>query len=191
MDLEIRSKETITVAVIADTHIPDRVKRLHPGVCAAMQSINPDTIFHAGDISHPRVLEELRRFAPVFAVRGNRDFLLSKSLPISREFILNGVKVNLTHGHLDAYHYWKDKVENLLSGYQLERYGKRLLHAAPDADVVIFGHSHHAENRNRDGKIFFNPGSCSVAEKPDMMLSFGILRIHANGEVRGEIVALN
>ena len=190
MDLEIRSSETITAAVVADTHIPDRVKHLHQGLVPALRSIQPDYIFHAGDISHKRVLDELEEVAPVFAVRGNRDFLFSKTLPVNRELNLNGVRVYLTHGHINPYHYWKDKLENLIYGYRIDRYHRRLLTAEPGADVYIFGHSHHAENQLRDERLFFNPGSCSVAEKPDFRLSFGIIRFYQDGEVKGEIIAL-
>lgn len=187
---EFQSSEVITAAVLADTHIPDRVKLLHPGLLPALQSLHPDYIFHAGDISRQRVLDELRELAPVFAVRGNRDFLVSRSLPVSQELGFNGIKVYLTHGHLNPYHYWRDKLENLLYGYRFDRYYRRLLSAAPGADVFLFGHSHHAENRVQDARLFFNPGSCSVAEKPDYLLSFGIIHFHPDGEVKGEIIAL-
>jgi len=190
VDLEFQSSEVITAAVVSDTHIPDRVKHLHPGLLPALRSLHPNYILHAGDISHQRVLDELRELAPVFAVRGNRDFLFSRSLPVSQELSFNGIKVYLTHGHINPYHYWRDKLENLIYGYRFDRYYRRLLSAAPGADVILFGHSHHAENRVRDAKLFFNPGSCSVAEKPDYKLSFGIIHFYPDGEVKGEIIPL-
>ena len=189
--VEIRSQNIITVAVLADTHIPDRVKRLHPQLIPNLKSKPVDLILHAGDISQEKVLENLNDIAPVYAVRGNRDFLLTRSLPVTHWFLINKVKVFLTHGHLDVYHYWRDKVENLLHGYRFERYRQRLLGAAAGADVIIYGHSHHAENQFYEQKWFFNPGSCSVAEKPDFRLSFGIIRFHPGGEVETTIVSLD
>ncbi len=190
MDLEIRSGETITIVVVADTHIPDRVKHLHQGLVPALRLKKPDYIFHAGDISHQRVLDELTEVAPVFAVKGNRDILFSTLLPARREFYINGVRVCLTHGHINPYHYWRDKFDNLIQGYHFYRYYRRLLSNAPGADVYLFGHSHHAENQVCAGKLFFNPGSCSVAEKPDFRLTFGIIRFYPDAEVKGEIIVL-
>lgn len=191
IDLELTSEQVITCAVVADTHIPDRVKGLHPALAARLKELRPRFIFHAGAISRPKVLEELGDYAPVYAVRGNRDLLFYKSLPMSREFLLNSTRVYLTHGHVSPYHYWKDKADNLLRGYHFERYQQRLLNLVPDADVIIFGHSHHSENRTQNQRLFFNPGSCSVAEKPDLLLSFGIINFYPGGVARGEVVALN
>lgn len=188
--VDIRSDKTIVAAILADTHIPDRVSGLHPQLLPMLDQFSLDLIIHAGDISHPRVLKELSVLAPVFAVRGNRDLLFIRSLPSKQRLIINGAKVFVTHGHLGVYDYWRDKVENVLHGYRFSRYYRRLLPAAVDADVVIFGHSHHAENQPREGRLFFNPGSCSVAEKPDFRLSFGIMKIFPQGEVKAEIISL-
>lgn len=190
MEIELRSEKTITAAVVADTHIPDRVKRLHPALMPLLRDSAVDLVLHAGDISQHGVLKQLREIAPVYAVRGNRDLLFIRSLPASRRLIINGNSVLLTHGHLDLYHYWRDKIENVLSGYRFERYHRRLLAAAGDAKVIIYGHSHHAENRCFNQRLFFNPGSCSVAEKPDCRLSFGIIQFTPLGEVKAEIISL-
>lgn len=190
LDLEIRSNTTLTAAVLADTHIPDRVKTLHVQLVPQLKNLALDLIFHAGDISRPGVLEQLNRIAPTYAVRGNRDILFIHSLPVYRRFNINGARFFMTHGHLDLYHYWRDKNENILHGYQFDRYHKRLLPAAHDADVILFGHSHHAENRRLDQRLYFNPGSSSVAEKPDFRLSFGIMQISPQGDVKAEIISL-
>ncbi len=190
MDLVFQSQKTITAAVLADTHIPDRVKRLHLRLIPEMKSHDVDLILHAGDISRPQVLEQLREVAPVYAVRGNRDFLFMRSLPVSRKFTINGISIYMTHGHLGVYHYWRDKIENVLHGYQFERYYRRLLAITADADVIIYGHSHHAENQLHDRTLIFNPGSCSVAEKPDFRLSFGIIQFFPQGEVKARVVSL-
>jgi predicted phosphodiesterase len=47
---------------------------------AALRGCNP--IIHAGNVGDPTVLEELRRPAPAFAVRGNIDKgMRAKKLP--------------------------------------------------------------------------------------------------------------
>lgn len=49
-----------------------------------------------------------------------------------------------------------------------------------DVDIIIYGHSHNAQNEVKNGTLFFNPGT---ARK-----SYGILTI--GREVSGEIVNL-
>ena len=187
--IELSSDRSIVIGVVADTHVPDRVNPLHPELLSQIKAREVDYIFHGGDISTPRVLDELRTIAPVYAVAGNRDWF-QPALPRHRLFRINGVETLLTHGHINAYHYWIDKVKNMLNGYEFKRYAKRLPPLVPAASVCIYGHSHHAENRRSDGRLFFNPGSSSVAEKPDFRLSFGIIHFHPDGGFSGEIIAL-
>ena len=64
------------LGVVADTHIPDRVRSLHPDLLPGLKAANAEVILHAGDICSPVVLAELSQVAPVVAVRGNRDWAL-------------------------------------------------------------------------------------------------------------------
>ena len=187
--IDLRSDRTIVIGVVADTHVPDRVNALHPRLLSQLEARNVDYIFHAGDISTPRVVDDLRSIAPVYAVAGNRDWFL-QSHPRHLQFKINGVDTLLTHGQVNFYHYWIDKGKNVFQGYQFDRYAKRLPSLALDAEVFIYGHSHHAENRRLDNRLYFNPGSSSVAEKPDFRLTFGIIQFHPDGGVNGEIIAL-
>lgn len=190
MLVDLRANREIVVGVIADTHIPDRVNQLHPELLSTLRQRNVDYIFHAGDVSIPGALLELREIAPVYLVTGNRDILLRNKYTSMLTFQINGVKTILTHGHLNLYQYWLDKIENVLEGYRFKRYHDRLVKHFPDAGVYIFGHSHHAENRWEGGKLFFNPGSPSIAEYPAKQLSFGIISFHPEGRVQGAIVEL-
>ena len=85
----------VRVGVVADSHIPDRMRALPPTALEALAGV--DAILHAGDICVQRVLDALAAVAPVYAVRGNRDLLLR--LPLDRELSFEVVKVGLTHGH--------------------------------------------------------------------------------------------
>ena len=180
----------IRIGVVSDTHVPDRVRQLHPDLLKSLTAEKVDVLFHAGDLSRARVIHELEQVAPVYCVSGNRDFLSGKRFPRRLDFRINGIEVILTHGHIDPWHYWVDKGQNLLHQYRVDRYIKRLPAIAPTAKVYIFGHSHHAENFEREGRIFFNPGSCSVAEKPDFQLTFGIMEIHSDGQINSRILPL-
>lgn len=189
--IDLSAPHTITVGVVADTHIPDRVKSLHPDLLAGLAARSVDYIFHAGDISTLGVLEELASVAPVFAVAGNRDLLNWKTLPLHRQFIINGARVLLTHGHVNLFYYWFDKAQHFLQNYQLDRYVNRLMPLARAADVFIFGHSHHAANRMVNGKLFYNPGSASIAIRPESRISFGIIRFEPGGAMTGEVIDLS
>ncbi len=188
--VEIHSSNPITIGVIADTHIPDRVNSLHPNLMHELQESKVDYIFHAGDLSHRKVLEELETLAPVFAVRGNRDFLIRPKLPLIRILIINGVRILLTHGHLSPAVYWSDKISNILHGYELKRYMRRLPRVDSRAQIFVFGHTHMAENTQINEKIFFNPDGSSVGSPPKYLLSFGILQIKSDGNVERKIIPL-
>jgi len=180
----------LTAGVISDTHIPDRVDRIHPQILPIFRDAHVDKILHAGDISIPSVLEELEQVAPVLAVRGNRDLVFDSSLPKLRLIELAGVKVALMHGHGGWINYFRDKLVYFRDGYQLERYIPKLINAAPGAGVIIFGHTHFPENFWRDGKLLFNPGSASSSISRKLGPSVGILRFYAGGNVEGEIIKM-
>ncbi len=188
--LTLTSEKMITIGVVADTHIPDRVSDLHPMLISELRRRKVDYVFHCGDLSRRQVLEDLRAVAPVYAVRGNRDIFLRKELPISRTIIVNGVKIFLTHGHLTPRIYWSDKAANFLWGYRLTRYTKRLKKADPTARVYVFGHTHKTENTWVDEHLYFNPGGSSVGAPPDYCLSIGFIYVSPNGEIKTEITYL-
>lgn len=173
-----------TIGVVADTHIPERARRL-PDLSRVFADV--DMIFHAGDISRPRVLDELARIAPVYAVRGNRDWYWGKP-PLDRTFEFEGLRVALTHGHGGWRSYLKEKLLYLFTGYHLERYYKLLRRRFDGVDVMVFGHSHRPVNEWVDGVLMFNPGSLGPTYyRPYYGPTVGKLYLEA-GSVRGEIV---
>lgn len=178
------------VAVISDTHIPDRVDSLHPALVEQLQSLNVNMIFHCGDISISPVLRELEKIAPVRAVTGNRDILLTNELPVSHEMEIYGSKIVITHGHLNPGVYWKDKFAFLTQGYNFERYKSRLRAAFPEARVIIFGHTHHPENEWNGDKLTFNPGSVSHGDPWMKEPFFGLLIFHTDGRIDSSLIPL-
>lgn len=175
MTEHVFSSDVFRVGVVSDTHIPDRARNIPSGLLRALNENKVDLILHAGDISIPRVLDELGEIAPVLAVKGNRDLVFGDNLPLVRVLEINGFSVLLTHGHMGWTSYWMDKFQNLVSGYRSDRYINRLKNAAPNASIYIFGHSHKSEEIHVDEKLFFNPGSATFSMPPGVRKSWGLL----------------
>ena len=119
------------IGVISDTHgllRPEAIERL-AGV---------DHIFHAGDIGRPEVISDLRRIAPVTAVRGNVDRDEWAAGYAQTELVKLG-------GH---FFYVLHNVAEL-----------DLDPVAAGIDVVVSGHSHQPKIETVDGVLYLNPGS--------------------------------
>lgn len=157
------------IGVLSDTHVPGRARALPPVLFEAFDGV--DMILHAGDLVSTRVLVELEAIAPVVAVRGNMDPPeLARQLPKQRELLLEGVKIGLIHG----------------DGPGARRPAERALAAFPDADCIVFGHSHVPMCERRGRTLLFNPGSPTDRRRQPQH-SYGFLTL-VDGEVQGEIV---
>ena len=135
----------IRAAVISDTH-----NVLRPDVIGILKKC--DSIIHAGDMSKPEILEQLRQIAPVYAVRGNNDKDWAKDLPRELYFTLGDLKVYLIHN--------KKEVDI--------QQGK--------PDIIIFGHSHKYLEEEIDGVLWLNPGSCG-RRRFDLPVTMAVLKI--------------
>ena len=169
---------TFTVGLLSDTHIPHRLRQLPGTVLEALSGV--DLILHAGDVDDPAALEPLRAIAPVYAVRGNihpQDFSDGgKALPALVELQLAGRRLVLTHGHqpglvgfflkgLDVIAHWMRLTDNAKLNRRMVRHLARLY---PDADIIVFGHSHRARVERVGRALLVNPGAvCTVSgEQP-------------------------
>lgn len=180
----------VTIGLIADTHVPDRKRRLHPAVLPTFQQAGVSQILHAGDISIPRVLEQLEEIAPVLAVRGNRDWFGFKDLPMQRMVSVGEKRIGLVHGHGNWGYYLRDKVSRVLRGPQkFEYFMRRAMELVHDVDILVFGHNHDPLVKEVDGLLVVNPGSaCCQAfnQKPP-----SVALLHIDGkQAKAEIVFL-
>ena len=127
-------------------------------------------ILHAGDVTDPGVLDELKAMAPTTAVIGNCDAYDVREWGATDEVEveLGGVKIAMLH-------------DSGPSRGRRERMRKRF----PDARVVVFGHSHMPFNEDSDGLLLFNPGSPTWKRRAPFP-SMGLLWIE-KGDVEGEI----
>jgi uncharacterized protein len=132
----------VLIAIIADTHMPKGGREL-PAQCVE-QLRAAELILHAGDVSTVGVLEALSAFgSPVLTVHGNVDEpALVASLPAQLEVELDGARLAMTHDAGPA------------KG-RLARLRKRF----PNADAVVFGHSHIPLHETAGDFQIFNPGS--------------------------------
>ncbi|MBV9363166.1 MAG: metallophosphoesterase family protein [Solirubrobacterales bacterium] len=130
------------IALISDTHLPRGTRRL-PEACVERLR-TADLILHAGDLSTLAVLRELESYGQVVAVQGNvDDAQVRAALPARAEIDACGATIGLVH-----------------DGGPARGRLARLRRLFPDADAVVFGHSHiPLHERAPDGFQIFNPGS--------------------------------
>ena len=159
------------IAVISDTHMPKGDRTL-PDTCVARLR-SADLIIHAGDVIRLEVLHDLRRYAPVKAVHGNMDdAAVQVALPAVLTLSVQGVRIAVVHDAGPA-------------GSRLARLRSRF----PDADAVIFGHSHMPLHQmGEDGFQIFNPGSPTERRRAPAP-TMGMARVRA-GKLTFELVTL-
>ena len=138
------SKHQTVVGVISDTHIPTRSRRIPEKVSEVFGDV--DLIIHAGDFVEMKVLEELKKLGPLVGVYGNMDPPeVRRGLPKVKELELHGKKIGVIHD------------PGVFSGRgRMERLAKKRRF-----DVLIFGHTHRARAEEKDGILYFNPGSAT------------------------------
>jgi len=157
------------LAVISDTHLPRGSRRLPDGCLRRMREA--DLILHAGDVLTASTLAELELIGPpVVAVQGNQDDAeLCRQLPVERTVEAEGARIGMVH---DA-------------GPSKGRL-KRLRGRFPEADAVVFGHSHLPLHEQDDGFQIFNPGSPTDRRRAPSH-TMGLARVD-DGSVAFELV---
>jgi putative phosphoesterase len=144
---------------LADTH-----NLLRPRVLERLAGC--DRILHAGDVGGPEILEQLRRIAPVEAVRGNTDSgALAAALPETLEGDLDGLPFRMVHRREDVDRSW-----------------------TAAARLIVFGHSHRPELEWRGSCLLLNPGACG-ARRFSLPLTLAIVTV-SDGRLVPEILAV-
>lgn len=130
------------IGILSDTHT--KVKRAKRAVEHLVHK-GATFLIHAGDIVKPEILDDIKATKLRYvAVYGNND----------------------THLHSLHNHY------NIVQEPHLFKLGGvrfKLMHLpfylTPDADIVIFGHTHTFECDVKNGTLFLNPGEACARNK--------------------------
>jgi uncharacterized protein len=119
------------VGIISDTH-----GLLRPEALRCLAGV--DHIIHGGDIGRPEILDELRRIAPITAIRGNVD---------TAEWAKDYAETETVRLADRSFYVLHD-----LHALSIDL-------VALGIDVVISGHSHQVRIDTIDGVLYLNPGS--------------------------------
>jgi hypothetical protein len=148
------------VGLISDTHGLLRLEAL-----AFLRG--SDFIVHAGDIGDAAVLEELRRLAPLTAVRGNNDKgPWAKSIAETEVLEVGEVSIYVLHDLAEL------DLDPVAAGFR----------------AVVSGHSHHPSVEDRDGVLYVNPGS-SGPRRFKLPIAVAELQV-AGSSVKARVVEL-
>lgn len=134
---QLAQRATI-IGLISDTH-----GLVRPEVFEALEGVSQ--ILHAGDVGPPDVLAELSAIAPVRAVWGNTDAPGRPDLVERIEDVIDGVRIVVTHGH------------ELGSPTP-----PKLVMNHPNADVIVYGHTHKQLVTKAARRIVVNPGAAGA-----------------------------
>jgi putative phosphoesterase len=132
----------VRLLLLADTHLPRRAKDLPAKVWHEVD--RADLVVHAGDWVSEDLLDRLSARAAVLGCWGNNDGPeLRARLPEVARAVVEGVRVAVVH-ETGAAAGREARVERLY----------------PDADLLVFGHSHIPWDTTAPGGMrLLNPGS--------------------------------
>lgn len=161
------------IAIISDTHMPRGPRRL-PDRCVELIP-SADLLLHAGDVTDVPTLEAFAAIGPpLVAVHGNVDDAAVRArLPAERTVEAAGARIAMVHD----------------SGQRTGRLA-RMRARFPDADAVVFGHSHLPLHEEADGFQLFNPGSPTERRRAPHH-TMGLATVAGDGTLTFELVALD
>jgi putative phosphoesterase len=161
------------IAIISDTHMPRGPGRVLPERCVELLRA-ADLIIHAGDLMRMSVLAELSSLGEVVAVHGNvDDDAVRAALPETTIARVGGARIAVVHDAGPA----RGRLARLRARF-------------PDANAVVFGHSHiPLLERAGDGFQIFNPGSPTERRRADQH-TMGLAEVDGDGRVAFELVGL-
>ena len=169
------------VYLISDTHVPE-CREAIPQEFLSLLKLD-DIVLHAGDWTSAETLKILQQKARVHTVWGNMDDgAVRKALPEKTIVEHQGFKIGITHG-FGAPVRMVDKVRSkFLEKVENPEQSRRV-------DMILYGHTHVPHREEKDGILFFNPGSLSFnLDRPE--LTYAVLEIK-DGKLTPRLISLN
>ncbi len=160
------------IVVLSDTHIPDFAKALPQALVPHLRKA--ELILHAGDVTSRVVLDELSTYAPVMVAVGNND---------GPDVAAWGARPEVTVD-VDG-----TRIAMLHDPGRREGRERRLRRRFPEADLIVFGHSHIPIDTEVHRVRFLNPGSPTWKRRQPKH-TFGIADV-TDRRIRTRIVELN
>lgn len=149
-----------SIGVISDTH-----NLLRPEAIEALKNV--DLIIHAGDICKPEIVEDLKKLAPVFVVRGNNDKgAWAEDIPVYKIIEIEGVLLYIIHDIKEM----------------------NVYPALPETKVIISGHSHKPSIKTHNDVLYLNPGSAGP-RRFNLPVSIAKLKVHGI-QVKAELTQI-
>jgi len=160
------------IGVISDTHIADTTTAIPAKILQDFKNV--DMVLHAGDLTDLNVIEQLKKSCPhITAVYGNMDSSdVREKLPEKKIIKAGNYKIGLMHGAGAP----AQLVEFMARAFKDD-----------NVDIIVFGHSHRPLNEEKEGILFFNPGS-AMDKVYAPYNSYGIIEL--NGKIEAKIIKL-
>ncbi|TKB24922.1 YfcE family phosphodiesterase [Desulfopila sp. IMCC35006] len=149
------------IGILSDTH-------LHAVDASFMQQCATaftgcDIIIHAGDLTDVSILQAFKG-KDIHAVCGNMCNTTTRQiLPPQKHIVLGGYSIGITHGAGPR--------------HTIE---ERVLEQFPNADCIVFGHSHQAVCHRIGKTLLINPGSFSGTGRYGAAGTYALLKIDGN-----------
>jgi uncharacterized protein len=156
------NNDRATIGILSDTHRSRIDDEFQNQVDHAFSAC--DAIVHAGDLTSASIIDAFGE-RPVYAVHGNMcGFTTRSMLPDSVIFTIVGHRIGLNHG--DG------------AGYDIEA---GLMTRFPDADCIIYGHTHRPAVQRFSSVLIINPGTFRSSGRYGSPGTYAILNIDATG----------
>lgn len=131
------------IGILSDSH---RKVDLAKACIEKLKKSGAEILLHAGDIVEEKTLKLLKKSGlPYKAVLGNNDNHLKHLVS----------KYDL---HFEPYSFKYKNLEIKMMHHPF--------YLTPDADLIIYGHTHYFEASSNNGKLFINPGEVCARKGP-------------------------
>ncbi|MGV1100410.1 metallophosphoesterase family protein [Thiovibrio sp. JS02] len=130
----------LKIGILSDTHLATATETFKKTVDLCFH--DAEMILHAGDLTDPAILQAFAG-KEVHAVHGNMCTIAAcRALPTKKEIRVGGFTIGLIH--------------RLGNTYDFE---ERLIEIFPQADCIVYGHTHKPVCHRLGGVLYINPGS--------------------------------